>query len=260
TAPGSEARLLAPRSGLDAQGTLASARASGVVRFEGRERRLDHEPVSIEGALQGAWGAADAPILAQPRASATLSGQAERVVAGGEAQDATALGRAATPAALAGLALAAALALALLRGASGWVAYSRIRRDDALENPTRRLVFEHVKANPGVGARAMARALGLAQSVVRHHVVVLEGHAFVTSRRVGARRGYFAAGAPEQTLPPGATRARVEAILASGEACTQKEIAQKLGLSERLVSYHLACLVAEGSVTRAPGRPGRYAL
>ena len=156
--------------------------------------------------------------------------------------------------------------LALLGGAlkalSWWIAYSRIGRDEVLENATRRRVHDHVQANPGVGIRAVGRALGLVEGIVRHHVLVLETHGFVVSRRVDGRRGLFLAGTPSQgwTAPPHPTRQRLlERLADSRQPWTQKQLAEALGLSTRVVSYHLAALLQEGAARTLPGWPTRYA-
>jgi DNA-binding transcriptional ArsR family regulator len=99
--------------------------------------------------------------------------------------------------------LPAALALAAL--------YHRIAGRAALEQPTRRRIYDAVAAEPGIRVGTLQARLGLSYPTVRRHVRVLERCGFLEGLGEGQRR-LFVRGA----LGPGAKRA---AVAASTPAC-----------------------------------------
>jgi DNA-binding transcriptional ArsR family regulator len=97
--------------------------------------------------------------------------------------------------------LLAATALGgLAAAASGVIAfspaplYSRLRRADALAQPTRRRVYEAIAAEPGIGYAALMARTSLGAGPLVHHLRVLEGAGLVASRRQRGRRRLFPVG------------------------------------------------------------------
>jgi predicted transcriptional regulator len=113
----------------------------------------------------------------------------------------------------------------------------------------------------------MSREMGVGRGVLQHHLRILETHRLVVARAVGRVRTYYPSGGPPDAETArvdaalkDATRARVlREIRASPQGLTQRELVERTGLSQRLVSYHLARLLAVGLVQGREGRPRRFA-
>jgi predicted transcriptional regulator len=102
-------------------------------------------------------------------------------------------------------------------------------------------------------------AVGLSRVLVRHHLRMLEAHRLVRATVWRRRRTYALAGAGSGLAAcelKDETRRRVASAVAHFGGATQKDLARALGLSQRLVSYHLARL-GDSALVRAEGRNPR---
>ncbi|HEX2023050.1 MAG TPA: winged helix-turn-helix transcriptional regulator [Candidatus Thermoplasmatota archaeon] len=259
-APGTPFRLGFPseaRVRLD--GALSSPDASGALVVDGETHALDRDAVRLEGAMtarlratppgvldarHGAWtdfeGRLTRAVVAGVDVTPFLSPQAARTAGGG---------------ALAALALVALGRLAV-------PLYHRLGPSDVLGNANRRRIYETIRARPGVSVAEIVEAVGLSRILVRHHLGMLEAHKLVRATSWRRRRTYAVAGADAGRAAcelKDATRRRIASALARGGPATQTDLVRALGLSQRLVSYHLARLEASALV-RAEGRnPRSYA-
>ena|SRR5215469_1662289 len=93
---------------------------------------------------------------------------------------------------------------------------------DALSNPTRRLVFDRLRAGPGSVA-ALAAGLPVTRPAVSQHLKVLKEAGLATDEAIGARRIYRA-------LPSGlaALRAWLDVDWEQGFAAHQVEIRRQI--------------------------------
>jgi predicted transcriptional regulator len=112
-------------------------------------------------------------------------------------------------------------------------------------------VYEAIRARPVRTVAELTRDTALNEIVVRHHVRMLEQHRLVARRPMGRFRAYVAVDGSAGPLPPEAlrdeTRRAIAQLLAESPLpLTQKSIAQRCGVSTRLVSYHLARLERDG--------------
>lgn len=270
--PDEETQLLAPRLrvALDG-GALRADRAEGRVVSGGREVVLSGDPLDVEGVLAldaaAPRGRASVGLLDQPRLHATFQGDATRVRAGAvRVEDAAP--------AFASPEAGAAVGLALLATLPWWLPrllvaplYSRIRRGSVLENENRARLHRLIGDAPGLTPACLARRLGLARVVVRHHLRMLESHRLVACRMDGRKRRYVlpdagpaADAALLALLRDGPRRKVAEALAASPVPLTQQQIAALTGYSPRLVSYHLARLADLGVLHREGARPSAYGL
>lgn len=267
-APGSAAELIAPRPTIEVDGWLRAARAEGHLVVDGRRHDVERVPVLLEGRIVGQPGdGVDAlvPVGFGTAYSTALRGDVSRV----EVDGATVTSAAPLQNDVATGVTLAVLLLAIV----GWKAwpplaalYMRITSASVLRNPNRARVHEAIRARQGAGVADIVRATGLVEVVVRHHLRMLEAHALVLSRGKARGRRYFlaeVAPAPDEhaarlTLSD-PTRMRVaESLVCTPHALTQKELAESLGLSRRLVSYHLSRLEASGMIEMQEGLPRRY--
>jgi DNA-binding transcriptional ArsR family regulator len=248
-------------------GRLLAAAARGVLVVDGDHRELAGESLRIEGALSGDFKAAPGLLpaaVAAPPTKGEFSGDASLVSVGG-----TTIVREPGARALVGAGVIAGLALfglAFLKSVGLAPFYTRIDRATVLRNPNRASVLEAVKSEPSITAAGLMRRVGLSEVVVRHHLRMLEAHRHVVSRRRGRSVGYFPADGPLASQHHDAamtlrdrTRRDVATLLALAPLpLTQKEIAHRMGHSQRLVSYHLVRLEASGLVIGEGTMPRRY--
>lgn len=256
-APGARSRLSFP-DGVDArlEGTLVSPDASGALTVAGTRHELDHDSVLLEGALAARLGGSP-PALVTGAAGFDLEvrGEATRVVVSG----ASLLPRIPPAAAEAGGGLLALLGVTLLGRLVVAPLYHRLGPSDVLANPNRLRIYEAVRERPGVDVGALVASLGISRVLVRHHLRMLEAHRLVRATAWRRRRTYALAGEGAGLAAcelKDATRRRLAAALVRAGRATQKDLVASLGLSQRLVSYHLSRL--EGaSLVRTEGKNPR---
>jgi predicted transcriptional regulator len=169
-------------------------------------------------------------------------------------------------AAVAGGAAGAGLLAWLVKrlGGLGFLAtlYTRLAPSRILDNAARASVYEHVKAHPGAHPSAIAETLDLGWGTVVYHLAKLEDNRLVTARSAHNKKCYFAVGADLDVeartvvaaMSTDKTRSIVETVRAS-PGISQKELSEKLGMSQALASWHVKRLVASGVLLAA--REGR---
>lgn len=145
---------------------------------------------------------------------------------------------------------AASVAAMMLLGA---LLYHRITRERALNQVTRRRVFDHITAQPGTRVGTIARSLGVDYKTVGSHVRVLERLQLVSA--VGEyQRRYYPAGriptdpAAELLLNPSARA--VYALVVAERSADLPTIRAKLGLASSTVSLAASRLARTGLVVR----------
>ena len=261
--PGAPATLHARSALATVRGAFSSPSATGVLTFRGNQTRFEDAPLDVAGNVTLALEADAAPLavaLAPLGTRGPFEGDASRVQVGALVMKAPRVQGAAAVVALGG-----ALALVLLLATRlALPLFSRIARADVLANANRARILAALREAPGSTRAQLARRLGLSQPVVAHHVRTLEAHRFAASRGTGRARGYFAVeDAPDaaafaaRSVLRDPTR-RLVARYVAGDPQTQRLLVERTGLSQRLVSYHLARLERQGLVRVVGARPCRY--
>lgn len=128
--------------------------------------------------------------------------------------------------------------------------FTRLSDDELLDHPRRNEIVEFVRQNPGERLEVVRKALGLANGPMLHHLRILDqGNLVRVIRSEGMARLYPAG--PRVQLTPYLLpiRRRVLEELRTRPGITQREIARQVGLSERVVSYHVGWLNANGLVS-----------
>ncbi|HUR69225.1 MAG TPA: ArsR family transcriptional regulator [Candidatus Thermoplasmatota archaeon] len=259
-APG-EAALFAPAPGVSVDGTLLAAAAEGRLVVAGQARELRGETLRLDGTVALAPQTEGLSLAgARPLGSALasrVSGDADVRIAG-----ATVAGFGTRTAPLV-IATSAAIALAI---ALGFALYTRLERGSLMENPRRALVHDTLKRLPGSTVADLVRATKITEVVVRHHLRMLEDHQLVVVRGEGKLRAYFALDGATSAAAmllhvalKDPTRRRVaQAVASAATPASQRDLVAQLGLSQRLVSYHLTKLEEQGLVSGSGAMPRRY--
>lgn len=257
-APDASFRLGFP-AGAQAQldGALDSHDATGALLVDAQRHPLDHEHLFMEGTLT---------LRLQPTQGDSPHAHAWRTQVEGRVTTILLSGVDVTPAIPlrakgVGTSVALGLGIALLARLLLVPLFHRLGPMDVLGNANRRRVYEEVRARPGVSVAELVASVGLARVLVRHHLRMLETHRLVRATAWRRRRTYAVVGeeagrAACELKDP--TRRRVAAAIARSGRATQKDLVGALGLSQRLVSYHLARLEDSGLVRTEGKNPRSY--
>ena len=131
--------------------------------------------------------------------------------------------------------------------------YTRLAPSQMLDNEARHKVYDHVRAHPGVHPSAIADALDLGWGTVIYHLARLEGSSLVASRTSSHRKCYFATGSELGSAARDAVAAMshdkaklIVTAVRSTPGITQKELANRVGMSQALASWHVKRLVTSG--------------
>ncbi len=126
--------------------------------------------------------------------------------------------------------------------------YTRIKKDEVLDNEIRGMIRGYIIANPGDNYNSIKRALGLNNGVLAHHLRVLERAELVKSRQDGMYKRFYPA---TMRIPAenGGEISEIQRILlhkiAESPGISQKEIANLLKLSKGVINYHVKVLMAK---------------
>ena len=123
--------------------------------------------------------------------------------------------------------------------------YTKIKRERVLDHFVRGQIFGYVQANPGEHYNAIKDALGLTNGSLAHHLRTLEREQFVKSKRYGLYRRFYPMSyrmPAEDAYQPNEIQVTILRVIRERPGITQKEIAERLGLSPPTVNYHVSVL------------------
>jgi len=129
-------------------------------------------------------------------------------------------------------------------------AYTRIRKEDLLNQENRKRIYEFITDNPGEHFRALQRAVELEVGVLSHHLNVLEKEQLIVSEQDGNNRRFWAAGVKHDHDQVHLSRIQENILKQIGmdPGITQSQIAKKMGVSRKVVFYHVKFLRNAGIV------------
>lgn len=136
---------------------------------------------------------------------------------------------------------------------------------EALEQATRRRIYEHVAAHPGQHMRELQRQLAMSGGTLEYHLRVLTREGLLTERRQGRYLRYFAAaqmgGAEKDAL--GLLRQevprRILALLVAQPEQSHGGLLQQFRLAPSTLTFHMQKLTRAGLVVATRhGRETRY--
>jgi len=140
--------------------------------------------------------------------------------------------------------------------------HSNIRNSDLLENENRKLIYELIKARPGICMKEISEITMIGWSSVVYHVSTLTQRDFVVASMQGRRRHLFE---NSRTYRPDQKKYIIASkndaaysimnFIRDNPGCTQKEVSETLCISTSLVSWHIGRLEKMGLVQKS--REGR---
>jgi parallel beta-helix repeat protein len=121
--------------------------------------------------------------------------------------------------------------------------YSKIKKEEILDQYLRGKIHGYIIANPGEHYNAIKNALGLNNGALAHHLSILEKEELVKSKNDGLYKRFY----PYTMNPDGATgtthiQKLILNLMESNPGMTQKQIAARVGIHQSTVSYHVKCL------------------
>jgi len=123
--------------------------------------------------------------------------------------------------------------------------YTKIKRERVLDHFVRGQIFGYIQANPGEHYNAIKDALGLTNGSLAHHLRTLEREQFIKSKRYGLYRRFYPMSfrmPAEDAYQPNDVQVTILRVIGERPGITQKEIAERLGLSPPTVNYHVSVL------------------
>jgi hypothetical protein len=130
--------------------------------------------------------------------------------------------------------------------------YSKIRKEEVLDQFVRGQVFGYVQANPGDHYSSIRQTLHLKNGTLAYHLRTLERESFIFSRMDGIFRRFYPSGAdPARIRMRGnlkETHRKMLELVEASPGITPKELAIKLGTSHQVASYHIRLLSRRGRI------------
>jgi len=128
--------------------------------------------------------------------------------------------------------------------------YTRLRRDEVLDNFARGEIYGFIRLNPGEAYSDIKRSLGLAAGPLTYHLAVLERMGLIRSVAHRARKLFYPSDAP---VPQNggdlrALQARMLGILKEDPGIAISDLATLLGVNRHVALYHIRKLVRSNAV------------
>ncbi len=129
------------------------------------------------------------------------------------------------------------------------ILYSKIKRENLLKNALRKRIFDYVKENPGKHYRAILNDLNLTMGVLTYHINRLEKAQYLNSRQDGMfRRFYIRGPKTEMRFFLSDIQESILNVIKENKGISQTKIAEKIGVSRKVVNYHVNILDQAGLV------------
>jgi len=131
--------------------------------------------------------------------------------------------------------------------------YTRIQKEDVLDQFVRGQIYGFIKTNPGVHYNQILRQVGVKNGTLSYHLGILEKTELIQSRREGLKYRVFY---PTGMNFPKAERFRLTDLqtqiigsIRSQPGLTQKEIARVLGRKPQTINYNIKVLDQAGLIS-----------
>jgi DNA-binding MarR family transcriptional regulator len=127
--------------------------------------------------------------------------------------------------------------------------YTKMRRDKLLEHDTRNKIYEYINHNPGTHYRAVMSDLDLHMGTLTHHLNMLETQRYIKSYQDGMYRRFYPIDAKIDTgLILTDVQKKILHAVQGNPGISQTGIAKKLGITRKIVHYHIKLLADAGFV------------
>ena len=136
--------------------------------------------------------------------------------------------------------------------------YTRLTKDDVMDQETRGMIRGYIMANPGEHYNAIKRSLDLKNGTLAYHLKTLERENLVKSARDGRYKRFYPAGMkiPDDVFKLNKIQELIMGEIVNNPGISQKELSEAIGLSTSTINYHIGVMVNSGYVRVE--RKGKY--
>ena len=140
--------------------------------------------------------------------------------------------------------------------------YSRLKKEEMLDNYTRGEIRGYIVANPGAHYSRIKRDLDLNNGTLIYHLTTLEREGFIYSHRDDYYRRFYPRGRKPRPGPNLTTvQETIIEMLLENPGLSSEEVAVRLNKSRKVVNYHLVWLRRWGQVeAKDDGRRKTYSV
>jgi|GEM_PF-6662131 len=124
--------------------------------------------------------------------------------------------------------------------------YSRIKKDEVLDNFTRGAIYGFIVANPGAHYNLIKQELVLNNGAIIYHLDILERKGYISSEKAGIFKKYYPKGFKKEggilEMLTDLQR-RIFHEIEANPGVSQKEIANRMNITARALNYHIKTLI-----------------
>jgi predicted transcriptional regulator len=124
--------------------------------------------------------------------------------------------------------------------------YTRIQKEDVLDQFVRGQIYGYIKTNPGVHYNQIRRGMGVKNGTLSYHLSVLEKTELIKSRREGLKyRAFYPTGMKfpqNERFRLTELQINILNIIKKQNGINQKEIAKKLHKKPQTINYNIKIL------------------
>jgi DNA-binding MarR family transcriptional regulator len=135
--------------------------------------------------------------------------------------------------------------------------FSRIEKDELLENDRRARIFELIRQNPGIHLSDIARQLDYAWGTTLHHLRKLRADRLIMFKEIGHHKSFFVNGSglsetqmQAMSLIKNGTLSKLASYLEEHPRVSLKELSEALQISPPLAAFHIRKLEKAGLVQK----------
>jgi len=128
--------------------------------------------------------------------------------------------------------------------------YTRIKREDTLNNAVRENIYNYIVSNPGENYLAIMKKLGVKNGTLVYHLSTLEREAFIKSRKDGKYKRFYPRGAKVAEAGHILSEFQKDILgtLSKHPGISQSKLADMLNKSRQSVNYQIKVLAKIGLV------------
>jgi len=129
--------------------------------------------------------------------------------------------------------------------------YSRLHKEEVLDNFLRGQLFGHINENPGLSFSELKRKLARPNGTVAYHLMALERDGLVKSYRHGSHRVFFPSKmkVPKEFFDFTDPERVIYKTIETRPGLSQKEIAKETGMSSAKINRNVRSLEGRGLIT-----------
>lgn len=132
--------------------------------------------------------------------------------------------------------------------------YSKLERDEILQNENRSELFQYISRNPGVHYASLRREMPFGSGTLVHHIAFLKQHDMIRTSKKYGRVFYFPSGLSfadqEKSIerPLSMNQEAILNFLRNSQPVSSKDIQNGCSLSQSSVNYSLSLLMKDGLI------------